>query len=130
MKAGSKFEISGFDRAVLALGACAGFVLALYASQSLWFSFLVGIPMGIGGNCVVLILARLLWPNGIEHPHFFIFDRKRRYLTVTVILLSAAWSYWEAASRHDTFGLLCLSIFYSQFAVLFGYSWYRHMRGA
>ncbi len=124
----SKFAITEFDRWMLAVGASAGFILVLNLSHSFVASLLLGVPMGIGGNCVVLIFWKLALPNGVELPDLFKLDRKQRYGMLAVIVLSMGWVYWQAANNLNSFDLLCMTIGVAEFAAIFGYGWYRHHR--
>ncbi len=126
----SRFAIIDFDRWMLAVGACVGFILVLYLSHSFVASLLLGAPMGIGGNCMVLIFWKLALPSGVELPDLFKLDRKQRYGMLAVIVLSIGWVYWQAAKNLNSFDLLCMTLGTAEFAAIFGYGWYRHSRSA
>ena len=124
------FAISNADRVFLACGAAFGFCLVFYISHSFLASLFLGVAPGVGGNCVVLIIAKLVWPDGIERLNFFRLSRGRRYWQVTVLSLLVVCAYWQPLRNHNSFALAITTLFVLEFAVLFGYFWYRDERSA
>ena len=127
-RADSRFAISAADRVFLVCGACVGFFLLLNLSHSVVLSLVIGVPGGIVGNCMALILAKLIWPDGIDQLDLFRLSRGRRYWTAAVIGLVVFWSCYQVAMNGKSFDLFVLVLFYSEFAILFGYFWFRRRR--
>jgi hypothetical protein len=124
------FAITDADRVFLACGAGAGFCLVLYVSHSLLLALFLGVPPAIGANCIVLIIMKLIWPDGIERLNIFRLSPGRRYWMVAIYVLFAVCIYWQPVRNNSAFALVATMLTFSEFGVLSAYFWYRDSRSA
>ena len=116
----TKYAISRFDRVMLIYGAICGFMLVFYVSGNPWLAMILGIPPGIFGFGVPMLIQKHLHPLPSQFATLPI-SKQRQILLIAGVSI-AGWLGYRAITG-DWFGFGCTIMIAGTLALLFANAW-------
>ena len=112
----TKYGISRFDRVMLTYGAICGFLLVVYATGNVWLAFMLGIPPGVFGFGVPMLISKHLNPSPSQFATLPV--SKQRQILLVAGVSFAGWLGYRAIIG-DWFGFACTTMLAGGLLLLF-----------
>ena len=120
----SRYTITRFDRVLLGYGAICGFLLVLYASGNPVLAIILGVPPGIFGFGIPMLVQKMFAPTHGTFAALPMHKQRRIAITCTVTI-AALLGYWALIG--DWFGFACTAMMAGAISLFFahGYGYFR-----